>query len=138
MREQRELINKIITKLKTATSDLDVRIIASKEQEEKRADNMVVVGITNVTNVNPGLPDYDFSVNILIDSRITADREGHTHDSIVQTVEEYLQSYLTDQSRLSEMFQQIPIVGMFLNNKINTANDESNQTVINLQLIGSY
>lgn len=138
MREQRELINKIITKLKTATSDLDVRIIASKEQEEKRADNMVVVGITNVTNVNPGLPDYDFSVNILIDSRITADREGHTHDAIVQTVEEYLQSYLTDQSRLSEMFQQIPIVGMFLNNKINTANDESNQTVINLQLIGSY
>jgi hypothetical protein len=41
---------------------------------------MVVVGITNVTNVNPTLPDYDFTVNILVDSFIKGDEDGYKHD----------------------------------------------------------
>lgn len=137
MREERELIQKLISKLDAITKD-DVKVIASKEQEEERQNNMVVVGITSVTNVNPTLPDYDFTVQILIDSRIEDDKEGYKHDQIVETVETYLETYLDDQKRLAELFDDIPIVGMFLIGLTNSANDESNQTFIQLQCIGSY
>ena len=137
MRQERELIQKFIDKLDAITKD-EVRVIASKEQEEQRDENMVVVGITNVTNVNPTLPDYDFTVQILIDSFIKGDEEGYTHDQIVETVETYLETYLNDQTRLAELFDDIPIVGMFLLGTTNSANEVSNQTFIQLQCIGSY
>lgn len=137
MREQRELIQKFIDKLDAITAD-DVRVIASKEQKEEREDNMVVVGITNVMNVNPTLPDYDFTVQILIDSFIKGDEDGYKHDEIAEAVEDYLETFLNDQSRLAELFDDIPIVGMFLLGKTNAANEVSNQTFIQLQCIGSY
>lgn len=137
MRQERELIQKFVDKLDAITEN-DVKVIASKEQKEQRDENMIVVGITNVLNVNPTLPDYDFTVNILIDSFIKPDRDGFKHDAIVETVEDYLEEFLNDQSRLSELFDDIPIVGMFFLGKTNTANEQSNQTDIQLQVIGSY
>lgn len=137
MREERELIQKFVDKLDLVTSD-DVRVIAAKEFSQERENNMVVVGITNVTNVNPTLPDYDFTVNILVDSFIKGDEDGYKHDQICQAVQDYLETYLNDQTKLSELFDDIPIVGMFLIGITNTDNDQSNQTVISLQVIGSY
>ena len=137
MRQERDLIQKFIEKLDAITED-DVTVIAAKQQLEKRTSNMVVVGVTNVSNVNPTLPDYDFTVQILIDCFIKDDRQGYKHDAIVETIDDYLEEFLNDQSRLGQLFQQIPIVGMFLLGKNNTANDDSNQTFIQLQVIGSY
>lgn len=137
MRQERELIQKFIEKLDAITKD-DVRVIASKEFSEERDNNMVVVGITNVTNVNPTLPDYDFTVQILIDSFIKDDTNGEKHDQIVETVDDYLETVLNDQSKLPQLFDDIPIVGMFLIGKTNTASEESHQTFITLQCIGSY
>ena len=137
MREERELINKLVEKLNAITAD-DVTVIASKEQNEERSSNMVVVGVTNVDNVNPTFPDYDFSVRILVDSFIEDDKDGYKHDQIVEAVESYLETYLDDQKRLAEIFDDIPIVGMFLRGISNSANEESNQTFIELQVIGSY
>lgn len=137
MREERELIQKFVDKLDLVTSD-DVRVIAAKEFSQEREDNMVIVGISNVTNVNPTLPDYDFTVNILVDSYIKGDEDGYKHDQICQAVQDYLETYLNDQTKLSELFDDIPIVGMFLIGITNTDNDQSNQTVISLQVIGSY
>lgn len=73
MRQERDLIQKFIEKLDAITED-DVTVIAAKQQLEKRTSNMVVVGVTNVSNVNPTLPDYDFTVQILIDCFIKDDR----------------------------------------------------------------
>lgn len=137
MREERDLIHKLVEKLDAITAD-DVTVIASKEQNEQRTSNMVVVGVTNVDNVNPTLPDYDFSVRILVDSFIEDDKDGYKHDQIVEAVETYLETYLDDQKRLAELFDDIPIVGMFLRGISNSANNESNQTFIELQVIGSY
>lgn len=137
MREERDLINKLVDKLNEVTAD-DVTVIASKEQNEQRTSNMVVVGVTGIDNINPTLPDYDFSVRILIDSFIEDDKDGYKHDQIVEAVETYLETYLDDQKRLAELFDDIPIVGMFLRGISNVSTDESNQTFIELQVIGSY
>lgn len=137
MREERELVQKIVDKLDAITAD-DVRVITSKDQKEQRTSNMVVVGVTGVDNVNPTLPDYDFSVRILVDSFIEDDKDGYKHDQIVEAVETYLETYLDDQKRLAELFDDIPIVGMFLRGISNVSNEQSNQTFIELQVIGSY
>lgn len=137
MREERELIQKLVEKLDEVTAD-DVTVIASKEQNEQRTSNMVVVGVTNVDNVNPTLPDYDFSVRILVDSFIEDDKDGYKHDQIVEAVETYLETYLDDQKRLAELFDDIPCVGLFLRGISNSANEQSNQTFIELQCICSY
>ena len=140
MRKERELIQKIIDKLDANTPE-DVRVIAEKEQFDERANNMIAVGITNVSPFHseaPEVPDYNFTVRILIDSFIKEDREGYNHDQIVETVEEYLETYLNDQTRLSEIFDDIPIVAMFMANEDNSSNEQSNQTMITLQIVGSY
>lgn len=137
MREERELIQKLVEKLDAITAD-DVTVIASKEQSEERTQNMVVVGITSIDNVNPTLPDYDFSVRILVDSFIKGDEDGFKHDQIVEAVETYLETYLDDQKRLAELFDDIPCVGLFLRGISNSANEQSNQTFIELQCICSY
>ena len=140
MRQERQLTQKFVEKLDEITAD-DVRVIASKEQGEERSNNMVVVGITDVAPFHsdaPAVPDYNFTVQILIDSFIEDDKDGYKHDQIVETVEDYLETYLNDQSRLAELFDDIPIVGMFMLESRNTSNEESNQTFIQLQVIGSY
>lgn len=140
MKQERQIINKLIEKINEVTPE-NVKVIDEKEQYEKRGNNMIVIDITSVTPFHadaPEVPDYNFTTRILIDSYIKEDREGYKHDQIVETVEEYLETYLNDQSRLNEIFDDIPIVAMFLMSQDNSSNDESNQTLITLQIIGSY
>lgn len=137
MKKEKEIVEKIVEKLDVVTADY-VGVIASKEYSEERNDQMVVVGVTNVVNVNPTLPDYDFTVQILVDSFIKGDEDGYKHDIVVEQVEDYLNTFLNDQSRLAELFDDIPIVGMFFTNQSSVSNDQSNQTYIILQVIGSW
>lgn len=137
MRHEREIIQKLIDKIDAITNH-DVRVIADEEYSQDRQDNMVVIGITEVSNVNPTLPDYEFTTRILIDTYIKEDVEGYIHDEIKQTVEDYLETFLNDQSKLSQLFDDIPIVGMFLSGINNSSNSQSNQTIISLQIIGSW
>ena len=137
MREERQIIDKFIEKLDAITGD-NVKVIADEEYSQDRQDNMVVIGITDVSNVNPTLPDYEFTTRILIDTHIQEDKDGVIHEQIKQTVQSYLETILNDQSRLSELFDDIPIVGMFLAGINNSSNSQSNQTIISLQIIGSW
>lgn len=137
MREERDIIQKLVEKLDVITKK-DVMVIADEEYTQDRWDKMVVVGITEVTNVNPTLPDYEFTARILIDTYIKEDKEGFFHDQTKQMVQSYLETFLNDQSRLGQLFDDIPIVGMFLSGINNTSNSQSNQTFITLQIIGSW
>lgn len=137
MRKEREIIEKLIQKIDAITKS-DVMVIADEEYSQNRQDNMVVIGITEVTNVNPTLPDYEFTTRILIDTYIKEDKEGYFHDQTKQTIQSYLETFLNDQSRLSQLFDDIPIVGMFLSGINNSSNSQSNQTFITLQIIGSW
>lgn len=73
---EKDLIDIFVKALDENTSD-NVHVISARDYKDKRNDLMVVVGIDNVSNVNPMLPDYDYTVNILVDGFIKEDREGH-------------------------------------------------------------
>lgn len=137
LNKEKELIELLVGKLKENTND-NVEVININDYTEERVDHMISVGISNVTNVNPMLPDYDYTVDILIDSYIANDKYGHQFEQNKNEVLGYLETYLMDKTKLSELFDPIPVVGFFLINISNSTTEESNICRISLQVIASY
>ena len=75
LQAENDLIDIFVNALNENTND-EVKVIAARDYSEKRKDLMISVGIDGFTNVNPMLPDYDYSVNILIDGFIKDDKKG--------------------------------------------------------------
>lgn len=137
LNREKELIELLVQKLNENTND-NVEVININDYTEERTDHMISVGISNVNNVNPMLPDYDYTVDILIDSYIANDKYGHQFEQNKSEVLGYLETYLMDKTKLDELFEQIPVVGFFLINISNATTEESNQCRISLQVIASY
>lgn len=137
LNREKELIETIVSKLRENTND-NVEVININDYTEERTDHMISVGISNVNNVNPMLPDYDYSVDIVVDSYISNDRYGHQFEQNKSEVLGYLETFLMDKTKLAELFDQIPVVGFFLTNVSNSTTEESNICRISLQVIASY
>lgn len=135
--KEKELIETLVKKIKHEVND-NVEVININDYTEQRKDHMISVGVSSVTNVNPMLPDYEYTVDILVDSYIAGDKYGHQFEINKQQVLDYLETYLMDKTRLSELFDDIPVVGFFLTSITNGTTEESNTSRISLQVIASY
>ena len=74
--KEKDLINQVVKKLDENTSDI-VKVISTDDYTEEREDYMIAVGITNTQQAshgNPFLPDYEYTLNILIDCFISNDK----------------------------------------------------------------
>lgn len=71
--------NKFIENIKSIIEKNDelseVKVIAADDFSDERDIYMVVVGITDETNVNPGLDDYEYKLSIVVDTFITDDEK---------------------------------------------------------------
>ena len=63
---EQDLIDIFVQRLKENTTQ-DVTVIPMRDYTDQRTQNMIVVGISSTTNVNPTLPDYEYTVDILVD-----------------------------------------------------------------------
>ena len=135
--KEKELINLLVQKIDEATDD-KVKVISTDDYTEERQDYMVAIGITNTVQMNQFLPDYDYTVNILIDCYIDNDKEGYQFEKTKKEVLSYLEDYIMDKTRLGELFESIPVVGFFLNGITNTTSEESNKSIISLRVVASY
>lgn len=124
--------------LQNIVTNPDVRVATTLEQMEERPPFAVVVGIEDVKNVNPLLDDYQFTVKILIDFYIKDDKEGFFFTQTRQQITDYLRIYLKDKTKLPQFFGNENIVGMFLDDSVNTMTESSNQCFIILRVIGSW
>lgn len=137
LQSEKDLIDIFVNAIDENTNQ-NVRVISARDYTEQRKEIMVVVGIDNVSNVNPMLPDYEYTVNILVDAFIENDREGFKFQTAKQEVLDYLQTFLMDKTKLPQLFEGFPVVGMFLSGISNSTTDESNRTNITLQVIASF
>lgn len=137
LQAEKDLIDIFVQALDENTND-EVGVISARDFTNKRGEIMVVVGCDGFTNVNPMLPDYDYTINILVDGFIENDREGFKFQTAKQEVLNYLQTYLMDKTKLGELFVGFPVVGMFLSGVANSTTEESNRTNITLQVIASF
>ena len=130
----------IISSLKNIFSSIEnATTIASYEFQEERTENMIVIGITNTTQVNVGLPDYKYELEIVIDSWISDDNTGEEFNRITNEAKEVLLPYVIGKNRnYTDMFGNIPIVGILYNGSDFSITTESNRTVLRYSLFASF
>ena len=130
----------IISSLKNIFSSIEnATTIASYEFQEERTENMIVVGITNTTQVNVGLPDYKYELEIVIDSWISDDNTGEEFNRISNEAKEVLLPYIIGKNiNYSDVFGNIPIVGILYNGSDFSITTESNRTVLRYSLFASF
>lgn len=130
----------IISSLKNIFSSIEnATTIASYEFQEERTENMIVIGITNTTQVNVGLPDYKYELEIVIDSWISDDNTGEEFNRISNEAKEVLLPYIIGKnSNYTDVFGNIPIVGILYNGSDFSITTESNRTVLRYSLFASF
>lgn len=130
----------IISALKNIFSSIEnTKTIASYEFQEERTENMIVIGITNTTQVNVGLPDYKYELEIVIDSWISDDNTGEEFNRISNEAKEVLSPYVIGKnSNYTDIFGNIPIVGILYNGSDFSITTESNRTVLRYSLFASF
>ena len=130
----------IISSLKNIFSSIEnATTIASYEFQEERTENMIVIGITNTTQVNVGLPDYKYELEIVIDSWISDDNAGEEFNRISNEAKEVLLPYIIGKNiNYSDVFGNIPIVGILYNGSDFSITTESNRTVLRYSLFASF
>ena len=130
----------IISALKNIFSSIEnATTIASYEFQEERTENMIVIGITNTTQVNVGLPDYKYELEIVIDSWISDDNAGEEFNRISNEAKEVLSPYVIGKNNnYTDVFGNIPIVGILYNGSDFSITTESNRTVLRYSLFASF
>ena len=130
----------IISSLKNIFSSIEnATTIASYEFQEERTENMIVIGITNTTQVNVGLPDYKYELEIVIDSWISDDNAGEEFNRISNEAKEVLSPYVIGKNNnYTDVFGNIPIVGILYNGSDFSITTESNRTVLRYSLFASF
>lgn len=130
----------IISSLKNIFSSIEnATTIASYEFQEERTENMIVIGITNTTQVNVGLPDYKYELEIVIDSWISDDNAGEEFNRITNEAKEVLSPYVIGKNNnYTDVFGNIPIVGILYNGSDFSITTESNRTVLRYSLFASF
>ena len=132
-----EVVELLVKKIDQQTGD-NIQVIKSNDFTEERGSFIVVIGITSSTQVNFGLPDYQYNVQINIDCFIDEDKEGYIFEQTKNQILSYLETFIMDQSRLNELFDDIPIVGLIFDGISTSVTQESNKCMIQFKAIASY
>jgi hypothetical protein len=133
--QEKELIGKVVNLL----SDIDdAETRSAFDFEEFRSQNTISVGIENTTQMNVGLPDYKYSLRILIACFINEDSDGTIIDSIRAEVVRRLSRFILNEGELSELFEEIPVVGFFFTGEQNTTDETSNRAILTYDIIASF
>lgn len=125
----KEIINKILAKLKPLSKQ--VKFIDSDDFSEERQPYMVVVGITEKNKIYPTLEDYEYRISIVVDVFIADDEKGQIANLIYTGVEGELNRYVNKILSLSDIFEELPVVGFIYESMSHTLDGESNRYELN-------
>lgn len=134
--KEKEIVSYLIKSFKTIEN---TSVIASYEFQDERTDNMIVIGITNTTQVNVGLPDYKYDLEITVDCFIADDNSGNEFNRISEETEKVLYPYLNGKNpNYTALFGDIPIVGILFDGSDFSITAESNRTTFRYSLFASF
>lgn len=129
----------IVEKLVNAFAEIeDAKAIASTDFSEERENNMIVVGVETTTQVNVGLPDFEYRVSIVVDCFIEGDADGENFNNIHKNVRRVIDEYEHKDKPLDSLFEEIPVVGFFFENEEEMIDDKSNRVVLYCNVIASF
>lgn len=131
--------HEIIQKVLNVLSDIeDATAIESTDFTEERDSNMIVVGIDSTTQVNVGLPDYSYRLQIVVDTFIEGDNDGETFTETYKEVQRIMNQFVLKDRALGDLFEDIPVVGLFFENCDFSIDEKSNRAVFEYNVIASF
>ena len=107
--------------------------ISASDYSQDRKYFMVAVGITNTEKIYPTLPDFKYTVSIVIDCFIAEDPKGIKLNQIKSLIDEKFNGL-----DLKEVFGEIPIVGILNKSKEFSIVQQSNRIEYEFELFGSF
>ena len=99
---------------------------------------MVVIGITTTEQVYPHLPDFKYNLSIVIDTLIEDDINGEQLSKIQSIILNKLYPYFMKEKSLSQIFGEIPVVGMIFNRKDKSIFNSSSRIELDIDLYSSF
>lgn len=128
--------NLIINKFNGISEDLEVRM--DLDMEEKRESPFTLTLIQKAcVNLNPGLPDYRISFELLLDCFIADDRDGSNFSSFAQEIKRRCEEMSDRFVSISDRFDCPEVVGCYYNGSQDGLTNTSNQRKFNIDLIVS-
>ena len=85
-----------------------------------------------------GVPDYQYDMEILIDSSIPEDDSGNDFYSLCSEVKMRLLPFELNRSQLETLFENLPIVYFQFVNQTFSVSDRSNICQLHYKIIASY
>lgn len=123
--KQKEIIESIVKYIDY--SEQNARTISADDYSQDRKQYMVVVGITNTEQIYPNLPDYKYTLSIVIDCFIADDNSGAKLNQIKNIVSEKMNKIVFKEISLQDVFGTIPVVGFIAKNKEFSVIEDSNR-----------
>lgn len=110
--------------LKTYLEMPEATVIDTEEFEQFTDSVMIVVSVDTVTQVNPGLQDYEYQCNVALNSFISDDENGQ----IFKKVRKQITNRLTgiNNSVFDSVFANIPVVGYIFESTTKSLGENSN------------
>lgn len=128
----------IIDKLLNAVNGIaDATKISVTDFTEERDTNMIVIGVDNVEQVNFSLPDYKYTVAILVDTIIQDDTDCTLHKNTCKAVDDIFEPYTSHLRPLDVLFEEAPVVGMIFKGKKTSMTQSSYQATYTFEIITS-
>ena len=134
--KQKEIINKFIDYIRYQNENTST--ISADDFSQDRQSNMIVVGITNTEKIYPMTQDYKYILSVIVDSFIQDDPQGEYLNSLKNMIDGKIASIAVNRQLLTEIFEEIPIVGFIQAGKEFSINEASNRIQYTFQLFGSY
>ena len=133
--KQKEIIEAIIKYIDYQEQDCST--ISADDYSQDRKSCMVVVGITNTEQIYPNLPDYKYTLSIIVDCFIADDSDGAKLNSVKNIVSEKMNQIVFKKISLQDVFGEIPVVGFIAKNMDFSVIQDSNRVEFSFELFCS-
>lgn len=134
MNLDKEICEKVASALRVIE---DVDVILFNDNREERTDNMIVVGISDIEQVNFALPDYSMKMEVVIDTFILDDENAEKFNRIKEEAFDILCNYFNKERPLAELFGELPVVGFIFDGGEISMTEASNRLTMNFRVITS-
>lgn len=129
--------NKIINVLSEIE---DATVIKADDFTEERSNNMIIVGISRITQMNYALPDYKYDLEVVVNTFIDEDQDGTLFTNTYKSVDRILSKWYLNEAPLDSLFESEDVV-YFQPESTDLQLDQSskaNVAVLRFTIIASY
>ena len=124
----------LLERFSNISDELDVRLDVDVSEERTSPYVLTIIEKSRIV-INPGLPDYRISYDILLDCFILDDKNGEKFETFSKEIERICEDLSDRFVPINNRFDINDIVGCFFNGSVDGLTPTSNQRKFSIDLI---